>query len=255
MFRRILRDLDLSLIQFFRLEFAVSDSTGRKLLAWGVHIFTASGVIVGLLALVSVVNGDYRAALLWLFVAVLIDTVDGTLARIIQVKQVLPDVDGRMLDYVIDFTNDVIVPTLLLYEAGLLPASVRLVCCAAILLVSLFHYTNLQAITDDFRFRGFPAMWNFVVFYIFILGLSPLWNVTVIGVVCCLHFVPIDFIYPTRTIRLKKLTFSLVLVLGVVNLVILIQHPVRNTVLLTISLLIIGYLMAVSLYQTYLSHR
>jgi len=255
MFRRILRDLDLSLIQFFRLEFAVSDSTGRKLLAWGVHIFTASGVIVGLLALVSVVNGDYRAALLWLFVAVLIDTVDGTLARIIQVKQVLPDVDGRMLDYVIDFTNDVIVPTLLLYEAGLLPASVRLVCCAAILLVSLFHYTNLQAITDDFRFRGFPAMWNFVVFYIFILGLSPLWNVTVIGVVCCLHFAPIDFIYPTRTIRLKKLTFSLVLVLGVVNLVILIQHPVRNTVLLTISLLIIGYLMAVSLYQTYLSHR
>jgi phosphatidylcholine synthase len=233
----------------------VSDSTGRKLLAGGVHIFTASGVIVGFLALVAVVNGDYRAALLWLFVAVLIDTVDGTLARTVRVKDVLPNVDGRMLDYVIDFTNDVIVPTLLLYEAHLLPSSVRLVCCAAMLLVSLFHYTNLKAITDDFRFRGFPAMWNFVVFYIFVLGLSPVWNLIIIGVVVCLHFVPIDFIYPTRTIRLKKITFSLVLVQAVVNLVLLIQHPVRNPVLLTISLMIVGYLMAVSLYQTYLGHR
>jgi phosphatidylcholine synthase len=233
----------------------VSYSTSRKLLAWGVHIFTASGVIVGLLALVAIVHRDWRTALLWLFVAVLIDTVDGTLARIVQVKQVLPDVDGRMLDYCIDFTNDVILPTLILHEADLLPSSVRLVCCAAILLVSLFHYTNLKAITDDFHFRGFPAMWNFVVFYIFVLGLSPVWNVVIIAVVCCLHFIPIDFVYPTRTVRLKKLTFSLVLLMAVLNLIILIQEPLRNPALLTISLLIIGYLMAMSLYQTYVAAR
>jgi phosphatidylcholine synthase len=209
-------------------------SAGRKLLAWGVHIFTASGVIMGLLALVAVVNRNWSGALLWLFVAVLIDTVDGTLARTIRVKEVLPNVDGRMLDYVIDFTNDVIVPTLLVYAAGLVPSSIRLICCGAMLLVACYHYTNLKAITDDFRFRGFPAMWNFVVFY---------------------HFIPIDFIYPTRTIRLKKLTFSLVVVLAVVNLTILIQHPLRNTALLAASLAIVGYLMAISLYQTYLSHR
>jgi phosphatidylcholine synthase len=230
-------------------------STPRKLLAWGVHIFTASGVIVGLFALAAIVERNWRQAFLWLFVAVLIDTVDGTLARMVQVKQVLPNVDGRMLDYVIDFTNDVIFSTLFLYQAGLLPSSVRLVCCGAILLVSCYHYTNLKAITNDFHFRGFPAMWNFVVFYLFVLGLSPFWNVVVIAVVCCLHFIPIDFIYPTRTIRLKKLTFSLVLLMAVVNLVILIQHPLRNSLLLTLSLLIVGYLMAVSLYQTYLSRR
>ena len=227
--------------------------SNRKLLAWGVHIFTASGLFVGFLALVSIVHRDWRAALLLLFVAVLIDTVDGTLARIVQVKQVLPDVDGRMLDYVIDFINDVLLPTLLLHEAELLPASVRLICCAAILLVSCYHYTNLKAITDDFHFRGFPAMWNFVVFYLFLLGLSPFWNVVIIGVVCCLHFTPIDFIYPTRTVRLKKVTFSLVLLLAVVNLIILIRQPLRNPVLLSLSLLIVGYLMAVSLYQTYLA--
>jgi len=225
---------------------------GRKLLAWGVHIFTASGVIVGLLALVAIVDRNFRAALLLNFVAVLIDTVDGSLARIVRVKEVLPDVDGRMLDYVIDFINDVLVPTLLLYEAGLLPSSVRLVCCGAILLVSCYHYTNLKAITDDFRFRGFPAMWNFVVFYVFVLGLNPVLNVVIIAVICCLHFTPIDFIYPTRTIRFKKLTFSSVLLLAVVNLTILIQHPVRNSTLLFISLVIIGYLTAISLYQTYL---
>ena len=229
----------------------MSYNTSRKLLAWGVHIFTATGVIVGLMALVAIIHRDFRAALLWLFVAVLIDTVDGTLARLVQVKQVLPNVDGRMLDYVIDFTNDVIFSALFLYQAGLLPSSVRLVCCAAILLVSCYHYTNLKAITDDFHFRGFPAMWNFVVFYLFVLGLDPIWNVVVIAVFCCLHFVPIDFIYPTRTVRLKKLTFSLVLLLAVVNLIILIQQPLRNSVLLAISLLIVGYLMAMSLYQTY----
>ena len=230
-------------------------SAGRKLLAWGVHIFTASGVVMGLLALVAVVNRNWRGALLWLFVAVLIDTVDGTLARMIRVKEVLPDVDGRMLDYVIDFTNDVIVPTLLVYSAGLVPSSIRLICCGAMLLVSCYHYTNLKAITDDFHFRGFPAMWNFVVFYIFVLDLGPIWNVVIIAVFCSLHFIPIDFIYPTRTIRVKKLTFSLVLVLAVVNLTILIQHPLRNTALLAASLAIVGYLMVISLYQTYLSHN
>jgi phosphatidylcholine synthase len=230
-------------------------SAGRKLLAWGVHIFTASGVVMGLLALVAVINRNWSGALLWLFVAVLVDTVDGSLARTIRVKEVLPDVDGRMLDYVIDFTNDVIVPTLLVYAAGLVPSSIRIICCGAMLLVSCYHYTNLKAITSDFRFRGFPAMWNFVVFYIFVLELDPIWNVVIIAVVCALHFIPIDFIYPTRTIRLKKLTFSLVLVLGVVNLTILIQHPLRNTALLAASLAIVGYLMAISLYQTYLSHR
>jgi phosphatidylcholine synthase len=235
-----------------------SDSTfsaGRKLLAWGVHIFTASGVVLGLLALVAVVNRNWRAALLWLFVAVVIDTVDGALARAVRVKEVLPDVDGRMLDYVIDFTNDVIVPTLLVYFAGLVPSSVRLICCAAMLVVSCYHYTNLKAITNDFRFRGFPAMWNFVVFYIFVLELDPIWNVVIIAVFCFLHFIPIDFIYPTRTMRLWKLTFSLALVLAVVNATILIRHPLRNTALLAVSLAIVGYLMALSLYQTYLSHR
>ena len=228
---------------------------GRKLLAWGVHIFTASGLIVGLLALVAIVHRDWRTGFLLLFVAVLIDTVDGTLARAVRVKEVLPNVDGRMLDYVIDFTNDVIFSTLFLYESGVLPSSVRLVCCAAILLVSCYHYTNLKAITDDFHFRGFPAMWNFVVFYIFVLGLDPVWNVVIIAVICCLHFTPIDFVYPTRTIRLKKLTFALVLLLAAVNLIILIQHPARNPALVGISLVIVGYLMAVSLYQTYLSHK
>ncbi len=230
-------------------------SADLKGLAWGVHIFTASGVVMGLLALVAVVNRNWRGALLWLFLAVLIDTVDGTLARMIRVKEILPDVDGRMLDYVIDFTNDVIVPTLLVYAAGLVPSSIRLICCGAMLIVSCYHYTNLKAITDDFCFRGFPAMWNFVVFYIFVLQLDPIWNIVIIAVFCSLHFIPIDFIYPTRTIRLRKLTFSLVLVLAVVNLTILIQHPLRNTALLAASLAIVGYLMAISLYQTYLSHR
>jgi phosphatidylcholine synthase len=228
---------------------------GRKLLAWAVHIFTSSGAIVGFLSLVAIIDRNWLSALLWLFCALVIDSLDGTLARVVQVKRVLPNFDGRMLDYVIDFLTFVLLPTLFLYKADLLPASVRLVCVGAILFVSCYHYGNLKAVTDDFHFKGFPAMWNVVAFYLFVLGLNPWWNVFIILVVCFLHFAPIKFIYPTRTAMFRGLTLPLLMLLALVNLIILFQQPFPNPSLLIVSLLILVYLVAVSFYQTYLTRN
>lgn len=229
----------------------VQFSLTRKLIAWSVHAFTASGAIVGLFALVAISHQQWQLAIGWLFLALLIDALDGTLSRAAEVQRVLPDFDGRMLDYVIDWVTFVIAPTLLLYESNLLPETARLACVTAILLASIYHYGNLKAITADHYFRGLPAPWNTVVFYLFILGLDAWWNVSIVAVACVLHFVPIKFIYPTRTRRLRGLTVGLVVVLGVANLVMLLQYPLISPLLLIASLLILGYLIALSLYQTF----
>ncbi|NBC64298.1 MAG: phosphatidylcholine/phosphatidylserine synthase, partial [Bacteroidetes bacterium] len=53
----------------------------ERLKAWLVHLFTASGVITVFMALIAAAENDFRAAMLWLIAAQLIDGVDGTLAR------------------------------------------------------------------------------------------------------------------------------------------------------------------------------
>lgn len=229
---------------------AVRFSLTRRLLAWAVHMFTASGGIVGLFALVAIARREWRQAMGWLFLALLIDALDGGLARAVEVKRVLPDFNGKMLDYVVDFVTFVVAPTLFLYEADMLPASASLVCVTAILLVSGYHYGNLKALTADYYFKGLPAPWNIIVFYLFVLRLYPWWNVSIVALACALHFVPIKFVYPTQTRKLRSLSVGLTILMGLINLVLLLQYPLTNPLLLLASLLILGYLLTLSLYQT-----
>ena len=174
-----------------------SFSTVRVWCAWAVHGFTASGAVCGLLALDATARGDIRAALLWLGVAFVVDGVDGTLARAVHVQAVLPHVDGRMLDYVIDFLNMVFVPAYIVWVARLLPSGpVRSVAAVTILVVSCFHYANRRAVEVDAvsgnrYFRGFPAMWSLVVFLLFACGLPPWVNAGLVAAVAVAHFVPL----------------------------------------------------------------
>lgn len=226
-------------------------SITRKLLAWAVHTFTASGIIVGLFSLVAISRHEWQQAMEWLFLALVIDASDGTLSRAVEVKRVLPSFDGKMLDYVVDFVTFVVAPTFFLYESNMLPESVRLVSVCAILLVSSYHYGNLKALTSDYYFKGLPGPWNAVVFYLFILGLDKWWNVLIVALACVLHFVPIKFVYPTRTRKLRSLNVGLTVLLFLINLAILLQYPLMNPLLVTASLLIVGYISALSLYQTF----
>lgn len=226
-------------------------SVTDKILAWSVHAFTSMGSVITVFAIIAVMQKEWRAAMGWLFVALVIDSVDGTLSRAVRVKKVLPDFDGRMLDYVIDFLNFVIIPALFIYEARLVPDSLRVPCLVMILYASCYHYGNLKAVTADYYFKGFPAMWNMIAFYIFITGLSPWWSMALVALACILHFVPIKFIHVTRTVKFRGLTVPLVMLGGIIDVKLLLDYPSVNSWLLAISLLVIGYLLVMSIYLTF----
>jgi len=138
----------------------------QKSLAWGVHLFTASGLVCGFMAILAVNEKNWRMAMMWLVVALIVDGVDGTFARIFKVKEMLPNVDGQSMDYVIDFATYAIIPAYFFYEAQLVPDVWRLACTSAILLVSALYYGKQGMVSDDMYFIGFPVMWNMVVFYL-----------------------------------------------------------------------------------------
>jgi phosphatidylcholine synthase len=156
---------------------------------------------VGFFAIPAVAREDYRTAFSCLLVALVIDGLDGTLARAVRIKEVLPDFDGKMLDWVFDFLNFVITPAFILYQGDIVEGRFTVPCVIAVLLVSSYHYGNAKALTSDHYFLGFPAMWNIVIFYLFVLGLGPRWNLALVAVCCALHFAPIKFVYPSRTRR------------------------------------------------------
>lgn len=166
--------------------------------AWLVHLLTASGVVFGFLACLAIINQQWVNAMLWLLTAVVIDGIDGTLARKLKIKEVLPNVDGKMLDYVIDFVNFVFVPTLFIYCAVNLHETLKLLLVSFILIASSYHYSNLKAVENNQFFVGFPAVWNIVAFYLFVLDLSQSWNALVIVTITILHFIPIKFLYLSR---------------------------------------------------------
>ena len=147
-------------------------SRARSLvLAWGVHFFTASGAVVGALALLAISAGELdNAALLMLF-ALFIDAVDGSLARAVGVSEVLPDVDGRRLDDIVDFLNFVIVPVVFMTSAGSLPGWGWV---AAPILASAYGFSQASAKTEDDFFLGWPSYWNVLALYVWLLDLSPL---------------------------------------------------------------------------------
>ena len=148
--------------------------------AWGVHAFTGSGAILGFLALISILNNDQVGSFLWLGMALLVDGVDGTLARKVGVEEKAPNLDGIILDSIIDYLNYVINPALMIYWFQMVPSGFEMILPALIFGVSLYTFINVNMKTDDYYFQGFPALWNVVVLYFFILNTNEWINLIVI---------------------------------------------------------------------------
>ena len=174
-----------------------------------VHIFTALGVVFGFLALLATVDGKIPEAFLWLAFALFVDGVDGTLARAVNVKQNTPEIDGAILDNIIDYLNYVVVPVFIFYSLGMAPEPYLLLSCIAILLVSCFTFTNTNIKTDDFYFSGFPAIWNIVVLYFYILESSEFTNFIFVILFCVLTFIPFKYVHPFRVVELRKITLMI----------------------------------------------
>ena len=166
--------------------------------ARAVHAFTASGAVLGLLAMSAVMAGNFRSAFLWLIAATAVDAVDGWLARLARVDAHAPEIDGGRLDDLVDYVTYVFVPAALMLQADLFPAALAWPAAAAVVLSSAYGFSRTDAKTADHFFTGFPSYWNIVALYLYLLGMAPAWNAAIVLGLAAAVFVPIGYLYPSR---------------------------------------------------------
>ncbi len=178
----------------------------RLWLAWGVHLFTASGAVVGVLALLAIHVGDLRAAVLWMLLAMAIDSLDGSMARAVGVSRLLPHFDGRRLDDIVDYLNYAIVPCVFLVAGGMLP---HWWAAAPPILASAYGFSQVEAKTQDDFFLGFPSYWNVIAIQAWLLEVPPLPLAVIVAGFALLVFVPLKYVYPSKMRAFKRTTYGL----------------------------------------------
>lgn len=215
--------------------------------AWLVHAYTASGAAIAFLALAAIAAGDLRIAFILLWVAMLIDCSDGTIARAFRVKEVVPEFDGARLDDIVDYLTYAFVPIVIAHSAGLLPdGPVGLGVAALPLLASAYGFCRTDAKTEDHFFTGFPSYWNVVVLYFFLLGTSPTTNAWVLAVLAAMVFVPTRYAYPSRNPAGRLGTFTLGPIWAVLVLYLMLQLPETKPTLAWASLFFPAYYVGLS---------
>ena len=223
----------------------------KKTLAWSVHLFTASGAIWGFLTLLAVFEENWRAAIIWIIVAMFVDGFDGMLARWFHVKDYAKGVDGGLMDNIIDYLNYVVVAAFILIKApNLMPAGLEMAGAFSILLTSAYQFSQVDAKTDEqsFFFKGFPSVWNFLVLYMMLLGLNPWFNFALLVICNILVFVPVKYIYPSRNTRLRRLTLILTYLYGALGVWGLMQYPSVPQWIVWISLVYVAYYALLSFF-------
>ena len=180
------------------------------LAAWAVHAYTTTGVVLALLMVHLSYEGEVTAVL-WLFlVAMIVDGTDGFLARHFRVKEVVPRIDGALLDNIVDYLTYAFAPMALLWASGRLPDGAAGAVVAVVPLVAAsYQFCRADAKTDDHFFLGFPSYWNIVAFYVIVLDLAPTATSVLLMVLAVLSFVPIKYVYPSRTATLWGLNMTL----------------------------------------------
>ena len=215
-----------------------------------VHAFTASGAVAGLLALIAIPHGHYKAAFMWMTVTIAIDSVDGFLARALKVKEFAPSIDGALLDNIVDYFTYVIVPALFIVYSDIVPPGTRLVTAIAISLASAYQFSQKEAKTPDHHFKGFPSYWNVTVFYLHVL-VWPQWaNLAILWVLAVAVFIPVKYLYPSRARRFRPLTLSLTCIWGACMVWLLVTYPRDSCGLRYVSLLYVAYYFIASIAIT-----
>lgn len=214
--------------------------------AWLVHVYTATGALFAILILDAIVAGDFRAAFLWMLAATVVDATDGFLARAARVKERLPHFRGDRLDDIVDYVTYVFLPAYLMWRADLLPPDWGIQVVAAVCLASAFGFSFERAKTKEGFFTGFPSYWNIVAFYLFVGGLPRTVNALILLALAVMVFVPLRYVYPSRTAVLRTPTLILTTGWGILTLWLIVDLPDRHPELVLLSL-------AYPLYYTTLS--
>ena len=187
--------------------------------AFGVHILTASGAFLAFLSLVATSHNDFRQAFFWLGAWLVVDGIDGPLARHLQVKRWWPHWSGDMLDSVIDYVSYVMIPAFILYQSGLMGQYFSFLAAAIIVITSAIYYADTRMKTEDYGFRGFPVCWNMVVFTLFIASPSSSLSFLIVVITAALTFVPVIFIHPVRVKTWRPLNLGVLAVWGAGGLI------------------------------------
>lgn len=228
----------------------------QQILAWLVHAFTGIGAIVGVYAVDAIYHHQFILALWLMGAAIIVDAVDGTFARWLDVKNVLPDFDGELLDNIIDYFNYVLVPAIFILMSPVCQGALAPLAAAIVTLASCYQFCQNDAKTQDHFFKGFPSFWNIVVFYLFFLQTSSLLNFIVLMILVILVFVPIKYIYPSRLEYLTKSPLlqtgmlAATIIWGAATLGLLWLFPEQSLILMIISVAYIILYFGASLYRT-----
>jgi len=187
--------------------------------AFAVHVFTATGGALALVALVLAVRGEWPAMFLCLGIALLVDGVDGTIARYLKVAEILPRWSGDVLDLVVDFVTYVFVPAYAIAAGGLLPERLALPAGVVIVITGALYFADRAMKTEDNYFRGFPALWNAAAFYMFLLRPAPWLAAAIVVVLAVLTFASFKFIHPLRVRRLRPLNIAALILWSLLALI------------------------------------
>lgn len=221
-------------------------------MAWLVHIFTASGLVAGFLAILAINESNFRLAMFWLICAGLIDGVDGTFARILKVREVLPIMNGKMIDTVVDFVNYAVVPAYMLHSAELFPDFLATALAGLILMTSAIYYGKEGMISQNMYFIGFPVLWNLLAYYLlFVFSAGAFANAVTVLAFAILHFVPLNFAYPSRKSKYQKLNLVVSFILFTTMSTTVYLFPESHLVLSILNISCGLYFMSMAVYNTY----
>jgi len=195
----------------------------RRAAAFGVHILTALGAGLALLAQLEAVREHWAAMFGWLGAAMIVDGVDGPIARRLDVVRLQPNWSGEILDLVVDFVTYVFVPGYAITASGLLLPVAAPILGIGVVVSGALYFADRRMKSDDNHFRGFPGLWNFAAFYLFLLHWPPVLSSLAIALLIVATFLPFHVLHPVRVVRLRWLTLTLMAIWAVLGLYVLIR--------------------------------
>jgi len=177
--------------------------------ALSVHLFTATGAVFAMLAMLAAADAKWSLMFLWLIVAFFVDGVDGPLARKYDVKNNAARFDGVLLDLIIDYLTYVFIPAFALFKSGLLPGWTGWIAIIIITFASAMYFCDGNMKTKDNSFHGFPGCWNMVVIVLFALSPNFWFILALISLLAISMFLPVKFVHPVRTVRWRAVTLPM----------------------------------------------
>jgi phosphatidylcholine synthase len=217
--------------------------------AFSVHILTASGSFLAFLSVVAASEEQFVLMWWWLGLALFVDGIDGPIARRLNVKELLPNWSGELLDCIIDYITYVLIPAFALYKSGFMGEGLSFLSAAIIVITSAIYYADTGMKTKENFFRGFPVVWNMAVFVLFALSPGEWVSFAVVVVMAVLTFMPINFLHPVRVVRLRAINLPVTLLwcgLGMVSLLMNMEPPIYIKIMLAVTsiyLFLIGLIM------------